>query len=670
MKKRYSILLLLLTTILLSSVVFAQDSNDTIEQASVTNDNTHVIAKESPQIENTLKSSNSPKYDNNNKKQTDDTELDDETEGMGCSTVIVQGANNDSALSFRRDATNKLTVYVKHNNTIIKQHKENSYFFHVLISKDGWMVGNGGQDNAAVNHQIESNALTMINKNAITTSNMNKIYNLESKLSLGHFVIKAPNGQYSLVIKNSGKSFKTSGTLKANQYLIVPNSARCYKKSSVSDISTEAKMITQCRLLAAKDTFGVNRREIITYYYKNNYYNSTVKISATNDNGKYVGRKTASKIDNIQTNSKYFASGNIPVLDNAVHLDTVTYKLRDQPPKPKGKLSTRIILTNTTGTIGEKTTYYAYVKDSEGKNVTGGNFVFKLNDVTLKNSLGNVMKTTVVNGMAKMTIDATSRFNHAKITATYSGSNQYNSSRSTTNAYTNFTPRKAQLTLNITDKEPEQYDTIQFKVKINDLTSNKTKTALYNQKAFVIFKINGVTLKDDKGQTIKVYVDKNATATYNYTIAQGMAGYKDGKIRYYNVTARYSSPDYTVEEIINDSFTVKRSSISIDTPTCVLDTDNSKLIIKGNIRDYKNNTVVGYTKFGIKINGKTFNINNSNVVKVYNGVIDLEISLGKLSKNVNEIMLVAGESSSYTSCRKTLKVSKDSSELIEVDSNI
>ena len=66
----------------------------------------------------------------------------------------------------------------------------------------------------------------------------------------------------------------------------------------------------------------------ITYYYKNNVINSTISISATNDNGKYVNSRTANLIDSIQTNTKYFSSKIIPIIDKSIDIDFVNFFIR------------------------------------------------------------------------------------------------------------------------------------------------------------------------------------------------------------------------------------------------------------------------------------------------------------------------------------------------------
>lgn len=201
--------------------VSAEDFNDTQDVIEDTNNHQNVQA--SPETSVVKKSDTI----SSNTKETE--ESSGENDGEGCCTTIIQGYNNDSAISFRRDTNNKVTINVKNNTSYVKQYKTDSYFFHVIINKDGWLVGNGGEGGDEVNKAIETYALSMINNNQISTTTMNKIYNIKVKFSLGHFVIKSPNGTYSLMIKKT-KTYNESGVLKAGQYLVVPNNQYILRK--------------------------------------------------------------------------------------------------------------------------------------------------------------------------------------------------------------------------------------------------------------------------------------------------------------------------------------------------------------------------------------------------------------------------------------------------------
>ncbi|MBR0472258.1 MAG: hypothetical protein IJI98_06120 [Methanosphaera sp.] len=568
-------LMLMLTVVLLSIVSAADTSNDTVNTEKITAfTEDKVVSQDNTLSENV--------DDKKNNKVIDDTELTDEDTGTGCSSVIIQGYNNDSSISFRRDATNKLTINVKHDNSIVKQYKEGSYFFHVLVSKDGWMVGNGGADNSQVNHAIEDNALSMINKNSITSENMNNIYNQESRLSLGHFVIKAPNGSYSLIIKNGYRVFKDSGVLKSGQYLIVPNSMNFFRKNSVDDIKTEDRMIYTSRMLTARDGFGVNRREIVTYYYKNNRVNSTVKVTATNDNGRYVGRRTAYLIDDIRTNNNYYSSSSIPVIDGSKHLDTVNFFLR----KTRTKVSVKNIVSST-GMIELSGT----VRDEFGRNVNTGQVIIKVDGKTLKNSHGNI-HVKVVNGSVKYKSVLKNLWSKKKhdYMMTYMANSVYDTSKSGTASISvnNF------FRLRSYHKSTIIYGN---KLSINSfIRYNRNNSFVDGGRVF--YKINGKTVLNSKNQTLYKRVMDGKTV-YNHTFK----GYYGAKR--YTLTTVYVNGAYRKE--YKTYVTVKRIPTRIINAN--ISTRGNLIKVRGKLVDNNKNPIKYDSNVMIKINGKTLKNN-------------------------------------------------------------
>lgn len=70
-----------------------------------------------------------------------------ESESDGdCSSNVIQIDENHTVISFRRDSSYALTLFIGGNGEIRQEKYESSYFFHVLITADGWVVGNGGSD--------------------------------------------------------------------------------------------------------------------------------------------------------------------------------------------------------------------------------------------------------------------------------------------------------------------------------------------------------------------------------------------------------------------------------------------------------------------------------------------------------------------------------------------
>lgn len=565
----------------------------------------------------------------NNKKQTNEIE-DISDKGEGCCSTIIQGYNNDSAISFRRDAKNTVTLNVKHNSSFVKQYKENgSYFFHVIINKNGWLVGNGGADNVNVNKAIESNAMSMINNNQISKTTMNKVYNLESKLSVGHFVIKAPNGTYSLIIKNQKGTFKDSGILKAGQYLVVPNNSKYFSKGSLKISGDSNSIITSSRMLAARDKYGISRREIVTYYYKNNNINSTVKVMATNDNGKYVNSKTAKLIDSIKTNDKSFSSKIIPILDNAIDIDFINFFIR----KAKTIVTSPNILVN-----GGNVELNASITDEFGKNVDKGFVSFILNDKTIKDKNGKDIYVNVTNGKVSFKYSIPTIWN--KLNYTYYVRYYVNSK------YEQSFGNKATIivgdlfNLNTSHSATMLYKgnlTISTKVKYNQNGSLVTGGKVF-------YKINGRTIRNSLNNSIIINV-YDGQVIFNCNFDSRFTA------KEYNLTTIYVNGNYRKE--INTSFTVNKIPIDIITPKVSIQKDF--VTFTGKLVD-NNNQIINYKSYAcIKVNGKTLKENDSTrLFNITNGIINFKFTLpGKLSLGNHTLSIVIPE------LRETLSLRSD-----------
>ena len=467
----------------------------------------------------------------NNKKTTTNDEYIDDMENTGdCCTTIIQISENEAVISFRRDSTGSTSnIYIENNTTFIKQYKTSgSYFFHVLVSKDGWMVGTGGADNSNINRLIETRALSMIKSNSITTSDMNYIANLHRQLGIGHFIIKAPDGRYASEVYRSGASIST-GTLNKGDYIICPNSKVYYRKGNcLNDLKTSTPVYVS-RLLTLKDPYGINRRNIMTYHFKRNETTSTIDFYAGNDNGAYVGRSTAYLRDNIVTKTKTIAASNLPTSVGGMYIDTYTYIL-NASYKPK----VDFVITTS-------------------KNITkmGNNITFTAN------------------------------------------------------------------------------------LKIDDRKINT---------GYVIFKLNGITIKDKNNQTVKAYL-RDGLASLVFTMPDGWSA------KAVKLTSVYSKSNYG--RIENKTyFNLTRPDTHIQ---LVNRTFNTRTIrITGVLLDEHNHNVLGENIFAVKVSGLTLKTNNSEVMlfKVINGTIDITVTLPSYYKTGNHtVVLSTGTRGAYNGCR-------------------
>lgn len=330
---------------------------------------------------------------------------------------------------------------------------------------------------------------------------------------------------------------------------------------------------------------------------------------------------------------------------------------------PIAQKATVITVNPVNGVIGNEITFVANVKDINGNAVTGGNVVFKVNGKTLRtdgslNASKEANKVSVANGIAKITVTATKDVRGAKtISASYSGSAKYYANSTKTTATANLKLRNAILSVSATPSTGKQYETIKFTAKITDVTKNtKTSTPMKDDSSYVIFKINGVTLKDNNGKQVQVKVN-NGIATYNYVVPAGMAAItKDKKIRYYNVTAVYASSNYYPGARNNTQFNVLRGNVTIQPTKYGVNTTKRTLLVKGNIKDIKNKNVLGTNKLGLKINGKTVLINNATTMDVTNGTFIIYMKIPSNIKVVKNITLVTGARMAYQGYRTTLLI--------------
>ena len=247
----------------------------------------------------------------------------------GCSSIILHLNSSSYVYGYRRDATYSASLYLKkvklYGNEALKEYKTtNTYFFHSIIFKNGWYLGAGGIDNPRVNKYLEDLGAKMVYKKKISSTDMKKAMKKVRSLGLGHFVIKSPNGKVGVVIYNKGSSKLSIFNMKSGEYLVIPNSIRFYKKGKI--VVKKSNPVDAGIYIAGSDRFGVNRRNIMMYNVNNIKYNNIstnktisqtkIKIWTTNDSGKYVGRSTAKRADDVIFKGKKILAKSIQKIPN------------------------------------------------------------------------------------------------------------------------------------------------------------------------------------------------------------------------------------------------------------------------------------------------------------------------------------------------------------------
>ena len=254
----------------------------------------------------------------------DTSDADDLINLSECTSVVLQVSDNEGVISVRRDATNPVNIQIEMgswgNIDYLKQYKtSDGYFAHAFITSNGWLIGNGGITDGSVFRQIESIASEMVVNNVISNSYLSRIYGILSGYSLGHFVIKAPNGTYGVVFTNLYHVSK----LEPGQFVACPN---LYSYSQKGTYSTSIDPVDAGLRIAYTDSYGANRRNIQTYHWKlstsPNGLSYGVDVYTSNDNGAGVGRSTASLVDNVYYFDKFISKSSIPLTPNKLGLGT------------------------------------------------------------------------------------------------------------------------------------------------------------------------------------------------------------------------------------------------------------------------------------------------------------------------------------------------------------
>jgi hypothetical protein len=279
-------------------------------------------------------------YKNSNKKATMNVLP---TKEFGCCSYYLQISATESIAGFRRDSTNAVDVFIKsikwYGKAAVRQHKNAyGYFFHSIVTADGWMIGNGGIDDGSLCRSIEKLAGSMVKANKIKKSTLKNIQWYKRYLNFGHFSIKDPKGNFAVVYANK----IITGKLKSGEYFSAPNGAYDYRKGSFAKFGKD--YVKAAVKIGATDEYGINRRDITVFHWKattSNLYKTTsqVKVYAANDNGKLVGRSTAYLKDDITYKSKFFSRNSLPMAPDSVLLGTHNFGNIDKLVKTATKIT-------------------------------------------------------------------------------------------------------------------------------------------------------------------------------------------------------------------------------------------------------------------------------------------------------------------------------------------
>ena len=253
-------------------------------------------------------------------------EKNNETDMIGCCSIILQEDGNDTLMSYRRDSDLDADIHIEkinwHGMPVIKQYKtDNNYFCHVIITENGWVIGLGGTDDGIDNQIAENITADMITEdNTISTEALEKIQKLKQPYGRGHVVIKAPNGNYGFANVDKLKT----GKLEPGHYISIPND---YSYSRAGEISPDSPdKIREMTDLSQQDLYGLDRREIITYDINMSDNNNNVTIYAANENGSYLGVNNTVYIDDIYVNDTLIKASDIPIGPDYMQIGSFSFE--------------------------------------------------------------------------------------------------------------------------------------------------------------------------------------------------------------------------------------------------------------------------------------------------------------------------------------------------------
>ena len=284
------------------------------------------------------------------------------------------------------------------------------------------------------------------------------------------------------------------------------------------------------------------------------------------------------------------------------------------------KLSTTTTVENITSKVNSNAVFTAKVVDEKGNAVLSGKVVFKLNNKTI----GIV---NIINGIASMEYKVINSPKDYEITAKYAESSAYTSSE--TIGVLHVIKRDANITLmNISESIVGD--------KINIVAIVAEDEGIAND-GIVIFKINGVTLRNSDGGAVNSTV-VNGIASISYTIPSSFSA------KNYTITAVYSNNNYNrVESTVNLTI-IKSNAKTQLSPISTVHGENTTLNIT--LYDQKGRQIIRDNKLAVKINGKTY------VHSVYtNGSANIVIPTESLKTGHYNLTIVFGANNAYNSLR-------------------
>ena len=366
-----------------------------------------------------------------------------------------------------------------------------------------------------------------------------------------------------------------------------------------------------------------------------NLTRNTITINSENGTGILSTSLEKSNITNntIKTNSPYAINltnaNNNNISDNNVNSQNSDYIyingenniIENNNPCI---INTYITILPFTAMIQSYTNTTIKVKDQNNNTVNSGKVIIKINGKTLKDNEGKTVYIKVKNGTAVFNYKIPTSNINSNISAVYSGNDKYLSSR-TDNISMNLTLPADEIKITV-EKTPKKGQNTILTATLVSNNNNKL------DEGYVLFKINGITLKDTHNKTLLVNVYNN-TAVLNCTLPIL-------NTNNYNITAVYVNQNYRLE----NSSIIEVSKVKSNITIINLETDKNtkKTVINATLTDEYQQPIKVNTKVVIKINGLSIDS-----FKISDGMINRTLNYS----NIKSITIISGETKQYTSCK-------------------
>ncbi|MDO5825714.1 MAG: Ig-like domain repeat protein [Methanosphaera sp.] len=275
--------------------------------------------------------------------------------------------------------------------------------------------------------------------------------------------------------------------------------------------------------------------------------------------------------------------------------------------------SMTITVNNTTPRVNDNVMVTFTLKDEKNNPIKNQEIKATINGI-------NTTVKTNNNGMATTNYTVAKKDKNITITATYNGNTTLKATTCNLSLDMYYKVDMELLTGSF-DSKPGQTVKLIAHIKDNGVDIDGGQ---------LVFKLNGVSLKDENGSAVIVNI-KKGLAVLEYKIPDTLGA------RTHNLTAVYASNTYGRVELTTP-MTIGKYTTHIDVNPLYTTTD--KITIKAQIVDQNNQALNKQTTISIKVNGKSYSLNT------INGTIDYTITQ-TLKDGYYNITIISGENGKY-----------------------